>query len=62
MELFNDLFDVADDLTLGVARKVTPRTIRKPLEGEDLSTDDLTKDALETLATAGLLGILSDDD
>ncbi len=62
MGLFNDLFDVADDMTLGIARKATPRIIRKPLEGEDLSADDLAKDALEAAAAAYLLDIISDDD
>ena len=61
MGLFNDLFDVADDVTFGVARKVTPRTIRKPLEGESLSVDDVALDAAETLLAAQLLDLLSDD-
>lgn len=62
MDLGGDFLDVADDATFGVARKVTPRVIRKPLDGEDLTADDVAKDALEALIAAELVDLLPSAD
>lgn len=61
MDLGGDLLDVADDATLGVARKVTPRVIKKPLDNEELTSDDVALDAAEALLAAEILNLLSDD-
>ena len=60
-DLADELLDVADDATFGIARKVTPRVIQKPLAGEDITADDIASDAVDAVVTGAILDILSDD-
>jgi hypothetical protein len=55
MDLGGDFLDVADDVTFGVARKVTPNVIRKPIDGEELTAGDVVEDAAAAiLVPAGI--------
>ncbi len=45
MDLGGDFLDVADEATFGIARKVTPNVIRKPIDGEELTAGDVVEDA-----------------
>ena len=45
MDLGGDFLDVADEATFGIAQKVTPNVIRKPIDGEELTAGDVVEDA-----------------
>ncbi len=44
-DLGSDLLDIADEATFGIARKVTPNVIKKPIDGEELTAGDVVEDA-----------------